>query len=123
VALVCAARTGVGDDVLAGMPALPIDGLGNGPGAHPAAGQPARPAGQGGHRSDRRGESRRRAPAASVHLGAAASIVPSRIGGTFAAVKRANPMRRDRFRSPPQRRSTTASGGETVQLIIETLGR
>jgi DNA-binding CsgD family transcriptional regulator/tetratricopeptide (TPR) repeat protein len=30
VALVCAARTGIGDDVLAGLPALPIGGLGDG---------------------------------------------------------------------------------------------
>jgi hypothetical protein len=33
-AAVCAARTGVGDDVLAGTPTLPIDSVGNGPGAH-----------------------------------------------------------------------------------------
>src|SRR5262245_65635175 len=29
IALLCAARTGVGDDVLAGLPELPIEGLGD----------------------------------------------------------------------------------------------
>ena len=61
IALVCAARTGIGDGVLAGLSALPIGGLGRRRCACSAAGPCARPRGCGRLRPDRRRE--RRQPA------------------------------------------------------------
>ena len=70
IAIVCAARTGIGDDVLAGLPELSHPWARRQRRAGAAAGPRARPAGRGGLRPDRRGEPRQpaRAARAAAHL-------------------------------------------------------
>ena len=70
VALVCAARTGIGDDVLAGLPELSLRGLGDTDARALLLEQRARPARRGGLRPDRHGEPRQpaRAARAAAHL-------------------------------------------------------
>ena len=70
IAIVCAARTGVGDDVLAGLPELSGPRARRQRRARAAAGQRARPAGRRGLRPDHHGEPRQpaRAPRAAAHV-------------------------------------------------------